>query len=131
MCRILNILPYLAVLAIVYPLSGCKLEESSKTNWTSTSSNGMQTELYFGGTFRDPTAWPTFLREIVTPRFPGFTVLSGEGNWKDRVGLHTKILRIVHSDKDSDKIEEIRKIFIEKFHHQSVMRVSIPVIYEF
>ena len=131
MCPRLHRLFYIFGILAVVTLYGCKQEQSSTTNWNSSSSNGIQTELYFGGTFRDPTAWPTFLRDVVSPRFLGFTVISAEGNWKDRVGLPTRILRIVHTQNDSDRIEEIRKLFIEKFHHQSVMRVSIPVMYEF
>jgi len=131
MCRLVgSIFPY-SLIAVVLSIQGCNTTNSDVPNWDSMKSNGFQTDLYFGGVFRDPSAWTNFLRETVTPRFPGFTVLSGEGNWKDRVGLPTKILRIVHSEKDAGKIEEIRKIFIDKFHHQSVMRVSIPVNYEF
>lgn len=111
-------------------LQGCSPREF-KANHKSNESNGFQTELYFGGAFRDPSAWPTFLREVVTPRFSGYTIMSGDGNWKDRVAMPTKILRIVHSRADDEKIEEIRTLFIQKFNHQSVMRVSMPVVYEF
>ena len=131
MCRSFShVLFVLGLAGFLSVFQGCSPREF-KSNVNPNQSNGVQTELYFGGAFSDPSAWPTFLREAVAPRFSGYTVLSGEGNWKDRVGLPTKILRIVHSETDNYKIEEIRTSFVQKFNHQSVMRVSMPIVYEF
>jgi hypothetical protein len=114
-------------------LAGCSSQKdvSPYTELPNKYSKGIQTDLYFGGSYRDPSMWPRFLKESVTPRFVGFTVLTGQGNWKDRVGIPTMILRIIHSEEELSKIEEIRKIFLERFHHQSVMLVSMPVYYDF
>jgi|LauGreDrversion4_2_1035121.scaffolds.fasta_scaffold06404_2 hypothetical protein len=131
MCRSLSrVVLVMGLGGLLSVLQGCSHRECN-SNFNPNESNGFQTELYFGGAFREPNAWPTFLLEVVTPRFSGYTVLTGDGNWKDRVGMPTKILRIIHSQTDMYKIEEIRTLFIQKFNHQSVMRVTMPIKYEF
>jgi hypothetical protein len=66
-----------------------------------------RTTLYFGmnrkGGNVTEAQWQSFLREVVTPRFPqGFTVWQADGQWRRADGTiaheRSKVLRIVHED---------------------------------
>lgn len=92
-------------------------------------SESLRTELYFGQI--PQVEWDTFLAKEVTPRFPeGLTVVDGIGQWRDPSGKiekeHARILILIHGLKPEDdgKIEELRKLFCERFHQQSVLRVD-------
>ena len=102
----------------------------------------IRTELYFGtqvdghGVVTD-SDWKAFLAEVVTPRFPkGLTVLEGTGQWLGQQGpVHeqTHVLIVYHpwSAEINNAIEDIRRIYRDRFHQESVMRVSEHAIVAF
>ena len=132
-------LPGCAVIAACL-LSGCinvhVREHQPDTNAPSTDRPAqpvawIRTELYFGRVADDD--WKTFLEGTVTPRFPaGLTVIDAQGQWRGKDGvIHpvpTRILVILHpEDEASDRsLEEIRRAYTERFHHESVLRSDTP-----
>ena len=95
-----------------------------------------RTELFFGlrkanGTDVQNVEFQQFLDREVTPRFPdGFTVISGQGQFKDASGAILKersqllVLLYPIATKNSQKIEEIRKAYVKAFEQQSVLRAD-------
>jgi len=73
-------------------------------------------------------AWNTFLRDVVTPRFPdGFTVTDGYGQWRDPatskiVRERAKVVEIAAESAPElgRKISELTALYRAKFHQQSV-----------
>ena len=121
--------------------SASKSNNVSPANWKSMlrmeevegAKQGIRTELLVGGGFqKKPLAWEKFLDEVVTPRFPGYSVFDAAGYWKKNK-LPSKVVYIVHEDTEEDnrKIEEIRSIFLKDHGHESIMRVSGPVYYKY
>lgn len=95
-----------------------------------------RTELYFGAV--DPEAWRRFLAECVTPRFPsGFSVFEMYGQWQGKDGavhvVPSRQLVLLHPrDARSDQgVEEIRREFLARFGHESVLRSTGPVTVSF
>jgi Protein of unknown function (DUF3574) len=92
--------------------------------------------LYFGLDRREqePVSeeeWQKFIKDEVTPAFPmGLTVTSGRGQYRARSGTlydeTSKVLHIVYPrEPDSDeKIERLRKSFMEQYDQESVLRVD-------
>jgi hypothetical protein len=77
--------------------------------------------------------WNAFVAEIVVPRFPeGFTVLRGSGHWKGDDGAPVSeqscVLEVVHRrDRLIDaKLEEIARIYRQRFNQDAVMSVRMP-----
>jgi hypothetical protein len=107
----------------------------------------IRSELYFGTTLPEGTAttsddWQHFLDTQITPRFPdGLTVLTGYGQWRNSQGVITKegsILLIIlypveTAQESSTKLEEIRELYKEQFHQESVLRAddALPVCTSF
>jgi hypothetical protein len=107
----------------------------------------IRSELYFGTTLPEGTAttsddWQHFLDTEITPRFPdGLTVLTGYGQWRNSKGVITKegsILLIIlypveTAQESSAKLEEIRELYKEQFHQESVLRAddALPVCTSF
>lgn len=95
----------------------------------------VRTELYFGtqvkggGTVSE-SDWIAFLADVVTPRFPqGLTVLEGAGQWQGQAGpvreqTHILILLQPLTTGNNEAIEQIRKAYKDRFHQDSVMRVT-------
>ena len=95
-----------------------------------------RTELYFGLTRPNgpdvmEIEFQTFLDDVVTPRFPqGYTVLSGQGHWREQQGKarteSSHVLVILHADTSEDdrKIEEIRAAYVTRFAQEAVMRAD-------
>ena len=132
----------------VLSLSGCQsLEPRNTASEEEASESWLRTELYFavGLVPREEGAsldklqegeamWEQFLDETVTPLFPdGLTVFDAVGQWlSDRFDrpphLATKVLVILHPDTEAanDKIEQIRKAFLDATGQQSVLRVTMP-----
>ncbi|WP_310413697.1 DUF3574 domain-containing protein [Chamaesiphon sp. OTE_8_metabat_110] len=95
-----------------------------------------RTELFFG--LRKPNGievnnaeFQRFLDREVTPRFPdGFTVISGQGQFKDARGAilqeRSKLLILLYpiAATSSQQIEQIRKAYITAFQQQSVLRAD-------
>ena len=104
------------------------LREGSAATW-------LRTELYFG--MNQPkravsdSEWQNFVQEVITPRFPkGLTILGGYGQWQDQTGQiqreGARLLILLHPrDRTVDeKIEEVRQIYCQRFHQESVLRVT-------
>ena len=75
--------------------------------------------------------WRAFLDAEVSPRFPdGLMVLTGQGEWRSKVGRRakekTRVIEIWYRPAaDSDaKIEAIRAAYKARFGQESVMRVD-------
>jgi hypothetical protein len=93
-------------------------------------------ELLFGmgkadGSEVSDAEWRSFLDAEVSPRFPdGLMVLTGDGQWRSRVGGRaTEKSRVVEiwyrPTADSDaKIEAIRSAYKGRYGQESVMRVD-------
>lgn len=113
------------ILLVALLLGGCV----SVSPWT-------RSEMYFGLQRRDGTRisegqWKSFVTQVVTPRFPaGLTVFDGAGQWRNAANRierePSKVLVIFHPTNDSSdaKIDEIRRIYCERFQQEAVMKVS-------
>lgn len=124
-CRHLTLL-----LAVGLLLAGCATPKPvGSPDRPAATTAWVRTELYFGAV--EPALWSQFLAEAVTPRFPsGLTVLEAQGQWRGRdEQVHkvpTRILVILHpgSAETNAALEAIRRDFIARFHHESVMRTD-------
>ena len=90
-------------------------------------------ELFFGRGIegRQPLTdaeWTEFAAQIITPNFPdGFTILDGEGQWRDPqtghiAGGRTKIL-LVAAKREPDLARRLSAVigaYKARFHQQSV-----------
>ncbi len=95
-----------------------------------------RTELFFGlrkanGAEINNSEFQRFLDREVTPRFPdGFTVISGQGQFKDARGAirqeRSKLLILLYPSAatSNQQIEQIRKAYITAFQQQSVLRAD-------
>jgi hypothetical protein len=91
--------------------------------------------LYFGrniphGGEVSDTDWATFLTEVVTPRFPsGFTVLRGDGQWREASGtiVHERsfVLEVNHPDTAvaDHAVQEIMADYKRRFAQEAVLRL--------
>jgi hypothetical protein len=90
-------------------------------------------ELFFGRgvTGRTPLTeveWAEFAAETITPNFPdGFTVLDGEGQWRDPrnghiAGSRTKILLVAarYTPDLAQRLSAVVDAYKTQFHQQSV-----------
>jgi hypothetical protein len=98
-----------------------------------------RTELYFGSERAGPDVsrreFNQFLDEAITPRFPdGLTLLTGQGQFREADGTIVEetsfvlILFYPYEDRaeSSALIEQIRKLYLERFDQESVLRVDDP-----
>jgi hypothetical protein len=98
-----------------------------------------RTELYFGSERPGPDVsrrdFAQFLDEEITPRFPdGLTLLSGRGQFREADGTIVEetsfvlILFYPYEDRaeSSARIEEIRRLYLDAFDQESVLRVDDP-----
>jgi hypothetical protein len=118
---------FFAILLLTALLAGCV----SSGPWT-------RSEMYFGLQRRDGTPvteheWTSFVEQVVTPRFPaGLTVFDGAGQWRNAANRierePSKVLVILHPTSDSidAKIDEIRRLYCERFNQEAVMKVTSP-----
>ena len=90
-----------------------------------------------GGSVSDDE-WNTFVREVVTPRFPdGLTIWRAEGQWKGSDGAIVRepvmIIEILHpfSRQFDTLIDEIAAEYKRRFRQDAVMRVTMPARMEF
>ncbi len=95
-----------------------------------------RTELFFGlrkpnGTEVNNAEFQRFLDREVTPKFPdGFTVISGQGQFKDPRGAirqeRSKLLILLYpiAASSNQQIERIRTAYIKAFQQQSVLRAD-------
>ena len=87
--------------------------------------------LYFGTAKPDggavtPAEWQQFVREVIVPRFAGFTVLEAEGEWKGKPEA-THVVVIVHPAGSERQIREIIETYKKRFQQESVMQVREDV----
>lgn len=95
-----------------------------------------RSELYFGlsregGQTISEEQWQGFLREVVTPRFPdGFSVVNATGQYRSQKGelVHedSRILILLHptTPDEDQKLEDIRRVYKERFGQESVLRID-------
>ncbi len=87
--------------------------------------------LYFGTAKPDghvvtEAEWQQFLREVVTPRFPGFTHWDAHGEWKNQ-GEETRVLVIVHPPGEEAAIRQIIDEYKKRFAQEAVLQVRTDV----
>lgn len=83
--------------------------------------------------------WETFLHTDVVPTIGHkFTVLRGEGCWEyaengETVRESSRVLLLVHPDtaEINEKLESLRRKWCERYHQESVLRVSSEVVARF
>ena len=83
-----------------------------------------------GGSVSD-SAWDTFMREIVTPRFPaGLTVWHAQGQWLDPRGTTVReaviIVEVVHpaGDPADSVFARVANAYRQRFHQDAVLRIT-------
>ena len=118
---------FFALLLLSVLLVGCTT--ISDTGWT-------RTEMYFGLLRRDKTPiteaeWEKFIEQVVTPRFPaGLTIFNGAGQWRNSSGRidrePSKVLVVLHPNNPSidAKVDEVRRLYCERFNQEAVMKVT-------
>jgi hypothetical protein len=99
----------------------------------------VRTELVFGLTRDDGSAideldWQHFVDSAVTAWFPnGFTIIDASGRWRGMEGSvaskRSKLLILIHDGSEANlrKIDELRRIYTQRFGQQSVLRSSSHV----
>ena len=75
--------------------------------------------------------WASFVEQVVTPRFPsGLTVFDGAGQWRNAANRierePSKVLVILHPASESidAQIDEVRRLYCERFNQEAVMKVT-------
>lgn len=114
-------------------LSGCS------TLWLPECASGERVSIaevvYFGtnkpGGVVSSEEWSTFLREIVTPKFPdGLSVWQASGQWRDGDGMLIKestfVLSLVHAREPSFEasVRAIMSEYKARFQQEAVLRVK-------
>jgi hypothetical protein len=109
------------------PAIGCDAGEQSSITET----------LYFGrakpGGFVSDEDWSSFLRDVVTPRFPaGLTTWQASGQWRSEDGSLTHedsfVVTLVHppgGTADAD-VRAIVAVYKQRFQQEAVLRVRSP-----
>jgi len=103
----------------------------------------VRSELYFG-TARagmpdvSPAEWQKFVDEVITPRFPnGLTILDGAGQWRMSDGSLAKekshLVIVVHSPTvhETQKLDEIREAYKQRFNQEAVLEIDEDVRIKF
>lgn len=115
------------ILLLTVLLAGCV----SGGHWT-------RSEIYFGLQRRDGTRvtdqeWTSFVEQVVTPRFPsGLTIFDATGQWRNAANLverePSKVLVIFHPNSTSlhAAIDEMRRLYCERFNQEAVLKVTSP-----
>lgn len=76
--------------------------------------------------------WARFVDEEVSPRLDGFTVVDGQGQWRDEDGQvireRSKVLHLVLriSTEKSAEVRAIRAAYKARFHQEAVLLVVSP-----
>ena len=68
--------------------------------------------------------WKSFVDQVITPRFPGFTEWNGEGHWQ-REHEATHIVQIVHKSRSANDhlVGEIIDAYKSRFKQEAVFWV--------
>ncbi len=103
------------------------------------ASLSVKTELYFGlskpnGGTVTPSEWSDFLDHTLAPAFKeGLTVVEADGRYADKLGAthseHSKLLILIHAPRPemNQAIDAVITQYKERFHQESVLRISSPV----
>lgn len=98
---------------------------------------GQISRVYLGqqtpsGAISDPD-FQQFITDVVTPKFPsGFTLLSGEGQWRGKSGeMHreaTRVLEIAHDHNPYTRarVHDLANDYKRRFAQQSVLVTQVP-----
>src|SRR5688500_2944001 len=132
----LNLPALIAIGSASLWLSGCS------TVGAPTCASGEQASIaevvYFGankpGGVVSPEEWSTFLRDVVTPKFPsGLSVWQASGQWQGGDGKLTKestfVLSLVHAEASSFEasVQDIIVEYKARFQQEAVLRVKSHV----
>jgi Protein of unknown function (DUF3574) len=132
------------IAALLFFNSGCiKTQVTAQTVATPTANSSVnlltKDELYFGlskpaGEMISQSQWQGFVNSVITPRFKeGLTVIDAYGQFLNSKGQlvteKTKVVILVYenSPEKSRFIEEIIATYKQKFHQESVLRVTSSV----
>ena len=120
------------VLCAALLMGGCRtLPEASADAQTL-----VRTELFFGlGRKGAPDVseqeWRDFVDREITPRFPnGLTLLDAHGQWRGEDGNvvrePSRVLILLHppGDDAESKIEQVRRLYRERFAQEAVLRTD-------
>jgi Protein of unknown function (DUF3574) len=89
--------------------------------------------LYFGtarpGGIVSDTEWKTFVDEVITPRFPGFTEWKAVGHWESAREA-TYVVQIIHPHRGQTekKIAEIIDAYKKRFSQEAVFWMRMPAV---
>lgn len=77
--------------------------------------------------------WDAFVREEIAPRFPqGFTVLEGEGQWRNADGSvareRSRVLQVAHpaDAAGARAMDEIAARYKSRFDQEAVLQLGTP-----
>jgi hypothetical protein len=125
----------LPILMMVLLFGGCA-NAPSTVGW-------VRSEVYFGlhrpdGGAVTAAEWQAFVNDVITPKFPaGLTVVDSVGQWRHATGRierePSKVLVLLHpaSRQVEAQIDEIRRLYRERFAQEAVMKVTSPANVEF
>jgi hypothetical protein len=134
--RMLRLTALLAAAAVSPWLSGCTT--MGAPGCAAGERASIAEVVYFGankpGGVVSPEEWSSFLREVVTPKFPaGLSVWQASGQWQGGDGTLTKestfVLSLVHAQASSFEAN-VRAIIAEyktRFQQEAVLRVKSHV----
>lgn len=96
------------------------------------STASVLTTLFFGrsmpgGGQVSESQWNAFVANEISARFPGFTVLSGEGYWQ-KTAEKSKIVLIAHhkTNEELTSITDLAQSYTRSFFQESVLRIDQP-----
>jgi len=132
----MTLMPKRSAALLLLLLAGCQTPSNGPTSQPGYAA-GISTMLFFGlsrpdGSFITDADFDSFIEHEITPRFPdGFTVLRGDGHWREGAKEYrepSRILWIIHNDQPEldARIEQIRSAYCQQFHQTSVLRMDQP-----
>lgn len=89
-------------------------------------------ELYFGRNrdgkpYVTHARWEAFLDEVVTPVFPGFTVIEGLGYWQG-APERSRVMVLLHAPGDDAKVDAVADAYRVRFGQDAVYVADAPVV---
>ena len=91
-----------------------------------------QATLFFGMAKPDKSPdvttaeWDAFIAEVVTPKFPGFTILDSTGYWKGEREKGKIVIFVDGGDREADLLF-IMDEYKKRFNQEAVLLVREPV----
>ncbi len=71
--------------------------------------------------------WQYFLQKHIATTFDGFNVVDSLGFYKGKPE-RSKVITLIVMKQEMPKIEALARLYAQKFHQDSVMMVSVPVL---